>query len=230
MPVSGTNLSNAFQGASTGATIGSVIPGIGTIAGAGIGGLISLIGGLFSASDTPQEQAMAQAMDILKDYMPELKKEAYSKDEIAKIVNELKMMYRSSADVAAGKIGSAIGESGAARGGGWADYYTQSLAPVIAQGEQGAASAEQFGVETYSNINNATKQRVLQGLQLMTQNAMGQPSMTSGQKGVAGFLQSLNLLSTAGGNIAGMYKNLKTQYPTIGQNGAITYGGGDNHG
>jgi hypothetical protein len=199
------------SGALSGASIGTAIaPGIGTAVGAGAG---ALIGALFSMGDSPSEEAYQQIFDMLKDYMPELKREAYTKNEIQTIVNSMKQMYRNAADVAAGKIGAAIGESGAAKGGGFADYYAQALAPVIAQGEAGAASAEQFGVEAYSTIKSQTNQNVIGGMNAMTNAAAGLPSMTSGQKGTAGFLQTLNLLSTAGGNYAQMYKNLNTKYP-----------------
>ena len=205
---------DALSGASTGAAVGSVIPGVGTAIGAGVGGLLSVIGGLFASGDSPSEEAYQQIFDMLKDYMPELKQQAYSKSEIQTIVNNLRQTYRGAADVAAGKIGSAIGESGVAKGGGFADYYTQALAPVIAQGEAGAAAADQFGVQAYSTIKDQTSQRVLQAMGLMSNTAGGLPSMTPGQKGTAGFLQTLNLLSTAGGNFASMYKNLNTKYPT----------------
>lgn len=219
----GTNIgSDALSGAATGATVGSIVPGVGTAIGAGVGGLISLLGGIFASSSTPQEEAYKQAMDAIKQYMPELKQEAFTKDEISKLVQDLRLMFTGASDVAAGKIGSAIGESGVAKGGGFADYYTQALAPVIAQGQQMAGQATEWGVNTYSDINNATKQRVLQGLQLMTGAAAGQPSMTPGQKGVSGFLQSLNLLSTGAGNFANLYKTLNMKYPsTVNTNGTI---------
>lgn len=208
-------LISTASGAATGNPLGLAL-GVG-------GGLVSLLGGLFASGDSPQEEAYTEIFNMLKEYMPELKKEAYSKSEIKSIVNSMQQMYRGAADVAAGKIGSAIGESGVAKGQGFADYYTQSLAPVIAQGEYGAAGAEQFGVEAYSNINNQTKNRVLQALGLMTSGAAGLSSMTDAQKGISGFLQTGNLLATAGGNIADMYKNLNTRQPRVDQNGNIIY-------
>lgn len=186
-------------------------------------GLISALGGLLSSGDSPQEEAYAKVFEMLKQYMPELKQEAYSKDEINTIVESLKQMYRGASDVAAGKIGSAIGESGVAKGGGFADYYTQALAPTIAQGEQGAANATEWGVNTYSDINNQTKNRVLQALNSMTGTAAGLPSMTGTQKGISGFLQSLNLFSSGAGNFANLYKSLNTKYPITDANGKITY-------
>lgn len=201
-------IGSTLGGASTGAGIGTAIaPGIGSAIGAGVGGLLGLMQGVFT-EESPSEEAYNQIFEMLKDYMPELKQEAYSKDEIQGIVNNLMRTYRGAADVSAGKIGSVIGESGVAKGGGFADYYMQSLAPVIAQGEAGAANAQQFGVNAYSAIKDQTSQRVLQAMGLMSNNAQGMNTLSSGQQGIMGTLQMLNLLSSAGGNFASMYKDL----------------------
>lgn len=205
MPVDTTNL---LSGASTGATIGSAIPGIGTAVGAGVGALISLLGGLIGSKKSPQEKAIEELFASLKDYLPELGKEAYSKSEIQNIVNNMKAMLMASGDIAASRLGSVIGESDIAKGGGWADYYMSAIAPVIAQGITQAAEAEKFGVGAYADIQDAAKRRSLAGYQTLLGAGQYLPSMTSGQRGLVSGLQTLNLLSTAFGNIASAYSNL----------------------
>ncbi len=189
----------------------------------GIAGLISTLGGIFASGDSLQEESYQKIFKMIQDYLPELKKQSYSKAEIETIVKSMQTMYRGAGNLAATKVGQAIGESGVTPGQGFAEYYTSSVAPIMAEGQQQAAGAEQWGVGAYNDIYNSAKDRTLQGLNLMTGAAAGMPNMSSGQKGIAGFLQTLNLLATGGGNFANMYKNFNMKYPTTDQNGNIIY-------
>ena len=175
----------------------------------GIGaGLLSTLGGLLSTGKSPQEKAMEEMFAMIKQYIPEMSKTPYSKEEINSLVKQMQQMYRGGANVAAGQIGSAIGESGMPKGQGWSEYYTQALAPVIAEGENKSAGAMGWGAETYGGMFDQAKGRVSSMLGTATQAGSMLPQMTGGQKGLAGFLQTLNLLASGGGNFANMYKNL----------------------
>lgn len=196
-------------------SLGSIIPGV--------GGVISLLGGLFSSSKSPQEQAYENVLSMIK--QGKLGQEAYTKGEIESIVNDLQTMYRGAASLSAARVGQAIGESDVAGGQGYADYYLSNIAPILAQGEAGAAEAEKFGVQAYSSIHGQAQNEIASALGLATQASAGLSNMTGTQKGIAGFLQTLNLLSQAGGNIANLYTGLNKQYPTGVRNGQISYGG-----
>ena len=187
-------------------------------------GLLSALGGLLSSGSSPQEEAMKQVYDMLKSYLPEMSKTPYSKGEIQSIVKQMQQMYRGASNVAAGQIGSAIGETGMPKGQGWGEYYTQALAPIIAEGQNRSANAEMMGVEAYSDMFNQAKSRTGNLLGTITQASSMLPQMTGGQKGMAGFLQTLNLLATGGGNFAEMWKNLN--YKPLGAGGGTGGGGG----
>ena len=184
-------------------------------------GLVSLLGGLLSSGKSPQEQSYEQIMKMIKE--SGMSETPYSKQEIEALVKDMQTMYRGAGSLAATKVGSAIGESDAAGGQGWADYYMSNIAPILAQGEMGAAEAGKFGVSAYSNMFDSAKNRTLQSLGLMTQASAGLPSMTGMQKGTAGFLQTLNLLAGAGGNIASAYANFNRKYPTTDAQGNVAW-------
>lgn len=181
--------------------------------------------GALSSGGNDSEKAYQEIMKLIKD--AGLGQTPFSKEEIQTLVKDMQTMYRGAGSLAATRVGSAIGEADVAGGQGWADYYMSNISPILAQGEMGAAEAGKFGVSAYSDMFNQAKGRVAQSLGLMTQAAGGLPTMSGTQKGVAGFLQSLNLLSTAGGNFANMYSNLNKKYPTsVDQStGQIIYGG-----
>ena len=170
--------------------------------------LSGLASGIFGSGQSEQEKAMAEAFEMIKGQLPNAGKMAFTKEEINAFVKTMQGIYRGGANVAAGQIGSAIGESGVAKGGGFADYYTQSLAPVIAEGENKAAGAIGWGEQAYSNNYNQAQSRVTQLLGMLTQAASGQASMTGAQKGIASGLQGANLFATGYGNLAKTYKDL----------------------
>ena len=176
--------------------------------------LLSTLGGIFGSKKSPQEQSMEEMMGLLKQYLPNMEKMAFSKEEISTLVKSMQSMYRGGANVAAGNIGAAIGESGATPGQGFAEMYTQALAPVIAEGENKAAGAEAWGEQAYSNEFNQAKGRVSNMLGTMSQVASMQPSMTADQKGISGFLKTLQLLSTGTGNLANAWKDFNYKPPT----------------
>ena len=206
---------NLAASMASGAAAGSAFPGIGT----GIGALASLLGGLIASGDSPNEEAMKEVMDMIKQQLPNASKLAFTKDEINSLVKTMQSIYRGGANVAAGQIGSAIGESGMTPGQGFAEYYTQSLAPVIAEGENKAAGAVGWGEQAYSDNYNAAQDRISRLLGLLTQAASGQGSMTGWQKGISGFLQTGNLLATGYGNLAKGWRDWNYKPPTGNSNG-----------
>lgn len=199
------NLLSAASSTASGAATGSmVLPGIGT----GVGALVGLLSGIFGSQESSQEEASQKAYEMIQKYLPELSKQSYTKDEINAIVKQMQIAYRGAGSISAGQVGAAIGESGVAKGGGYADYYTQAVAPILAEGQMKAADAEQFGVAAYNDSYNSAKNRLANALGMLTQSAQGLSTMTGGQKGIIGGLQGLNLGATAFGNLAKGYKDL----------------------
>lgn len=186
-------------GSSGGGLMDMLLPGAGI--------LTSVLGGIFGSGASPQEEAMQKVFEMIQQYMPGMKEQSYSKEEINTIVKQMQTMYRGAGSLAATQVGKSIGESGAAGGQGFAEYYTSNVAPILAEGQMKAADAEQFGVSAYNDIFNSSKNRVAQMLQLLTGAASGQSSMTGAQKGIATGLQTGNLLATGYGNLAKGYRD-----------------------
>jgi hypothetical protein len=182
-----------------------------------LGSLFSGLGaGIFGSQESAQEKSMKEAFDMIKKQLPNASKMAFSKEEINTLVKTMQSIYRGGANVAAGQIGSAIGESGATPGQGFAEYYTQSLAPVIAEGENKAAGAVGWGEQAYSDNYNQAQSRVNQLLQLLTGAASGQASQTGTQKGIASGLQGMNLFATGYGNLMKGWKDYNNKTPGVG--------------
>jgi len=170
-------------------------------AGAGI------LGGIFSGGESPQEKEAKKVQRLIKSYLPQAGQTAFSKAEINALIKTMQSIYGGAANVAAGQIGSAIGESGITGGQGFAEYYTQALAPVIAQGQEESAKAQLQGNQLYEEDFNNAKQRVAQLLSLLAGNTQSFANQTGTQKVVSGFLSGANLGATALGNIATAYKD-----------------------
>lgn len=177
-----------------------------------IGGGVTGLASLFGNDDARNEGIQAIMDNLMGD--ASLSETAFSKSELLqKILPIIQQTYRGGANVAAGQIGAALGESGMNQGQNFAEYYTQALAPVIAQGENLAGNANQQMVEFYGNLDNAAKQRKLSSYGLQMQGAMGMTQEPSPiEKFMASFLQGANLGATAAGNI-GMadYYNTKNK-------------------
>jgi hypothetical protein len=183
-------------------------------------GAISLGGGALvgalSAQESPQQKAYQSILDYLQKNRDFFAETPYSKDEIAGVTQRLQQMAGGAADVAAGKIGAAIGEADIAGGQPFGEYYTQALAPVIAEGEQNKIGIEQSMMNFLASLDANAKQRLLQSLGLEAQVASGLDEMSSGQKFTAGLLQGTNLFATGFGNIADAYAKTQTKPITVG--------------
>lgn len=181
------------------------------------GGLIS---GLAALGDSPKEKAMKESLGKLESNFDWLKEVPFSKEEImGELLPMVQQLYKGSADIAAGRIGSAIGESGVAGGQGMADYYMQNLAPVIARGqEQAAGAVGQFG-QWYSTLDENSKSRFLQAIQLEMTGNQGLSDMTGFQKFIAGGLKGASIGAGMGADIAqaGMINNQASFLDTLGK-------------
>jgi hypothetical protein len=114
-----------------------------------------------------REKALGQTYDTLQGSMGDLQTPAFGKDEINSIVGDVGDTYAGASNIAAGQIGATIPETvSTGRGQGFNEYYTQALAPVIAQGQRDKASTKQWGTNLFGNLDNAAKQRLLASLGL----------------------------------------------------------------
>ena len=166
-----------------------------------IGGAI--LGGLGTLGTSPQEEAAEQALGRLQGGYDWLKEVPFSKDEImGELLPIVQRMYQGAADVAAGRLGAAVGEADIAGGQPAMEYYLQTLAPVIAQGQQLSAGAvSEFG-KWYSNLDAQAKNRFLQAVNLEMTGAGQLPGMNAFQEFGIGALRGADIGSTVGGNIA----------------------------
>ncbi len=164
--------------------------------------LSSILGGAFSGGDSPQEKASKEVLGKLEDNEDWLKGSPFTKEEIMNaLLPAVQKIYRGAADVAAGKIGATVGETDVAGGQGFMEYYTQALAPVIAEGENKAGAAvSEFG-KWYSELDAEKKNRFLQTMNLELQAVGGLPTMTNMQKIFTGAMKGANIGTTAMGNI-----------------------------
>lgn len=189
-----------------GGFVGS-IPGLGAV-----GGILSVLSGIFGSKNSPQDEATKAILARLEREMGYLKAPSYSKDEVEGKVSGMQDTVRGAANVAATATGTALSESlgasGTPQGQPKGEIYTAALAPVIAQGERDAASVEQWGMQFWASLDDAAKQRLLAGLGVEANLVNQLPNMTSDQKGIATFLQTLNLLTTGFGNVAQGYTDI----------------------
>lgn len=183
---------------------------------AAIAGGTGLLSGLFSSGDSPKDEAMKEALKLVKEKLPYLSQSAYSKGDISTLVNVLSQIYRGGADVAAGKLGANLAEqfgaTGTPAGQPQASMYVSELAPTIARGEELSGQATQWGAELFANMDAQTKSRVLGALQLISQLSAGRADMTPLQKGVAGFLQGANIAATGMGNVSKAWADMNKEY------------------
>ncbi len=174
--------------------------------------LLSGLGGIFGESD--KEKYLKDALDRIyanEDYVKSL---PFTKDELFnQIFPLIKQLNIGASDVAAGRLGSAIGESSANVGGGqnFSDLYVQTLAPVIAEGQQLSAKALQDLVGLYASMDDASKRRLISLLGLTMQGSEALPSLTDFQAFITNSLQGFDIGSKILGNIdlADYFRNKK---------------------
>jgi len=162
----------------------------------------TLLGGLGASGQSPQEKNAENINNTLQDNEDYFKSLPFSKEEIMNsLLPQVQKIYRSSADVVAGRLGQNVGESGVAGGQGLSSYYLSTLAPVIAQGENLAAGAVSDFGKWYSQLDAQAKNRFMQAISLEIQNNGSLPDMNTLQRTISGALSGLNLGATAGGNV-----------------------------
>lgn len=163
----------------------------------------TLLSGALGGQSSPQEEASQKIFNKLEDAEDYLKSTPFSKEEIMQqLLPTVQKLYRGAADVAAGRIGAATSETGSAGGQAFKEFYTQALAPVIAQGEQAAAgSVSDFG-KWFSALDESAKNRYLSAIQLELGAAQELPDMSQMQRTFTGALSGLNIGSNIGANIA----------------------------
>lgn len=172
-------------------TVGLIVQGVG-----------GLLGGLFAGGESPQEKAYARIQQTLEESEDYFKSTPFTKEEImGELLPQVQQIFRGSADVLAGKIGARTGESGMAGGQSAMDYYIQSVAPVIAQGENLAAGAVGQFANFWATLDNQAKNRFLESVKTQLAAAAGAPTETAGQRAALGFLSGADIASTAFGNI-----------------------------
>lgn len=172
--------------------------------------------GLSSLGESDKEVALKDTLNKMYENEDYMKSMPFTKDELFNsIFPMIKQLNVGAADVAAGRIGSALGEGQANIGGGqnFVDYYTQALAPVLSQGQFATAEAMQNLVQLYGQMDNQAKTRMLQLLGYELQGAGELPTMTDVQSFMTSFLQGGDIGATIMGNL-GMADYLKNKkYP-----------------
>jgi hypothetical protein len=181
-------------------TLGGVFGGLGTGGwGAIAGGLVT---GLSALGKDPKQEKFEKIFDKLEDSEEYLKSTPFTKDEImGQLLPQAQKIYRGAADILGGKAGAAVGESGVAKGQSFGEYYTQALAPIIAQGEQQAGDAiSRFG-QWYSGLDAQAKNRFLDAVRLQMGAAAGTDDMTDLQKFITGGIPGASFGANIGGEI-----------------------------
>lgn len=178
----------------------------------GIGGIASALIGLIGAQDSPQDEATKYIMEQLKAYLPTAGKTSYSKGEVGGLVDSFKQSIDTSTDIAktgiATSLAEGMGAAGVPQGQPQGSMYVSELAPLEAGAVKEKAGVDKWGAEFWASLDEAAKNRVLSALGAGGGIASNMSGMTGGQKGLATFLQAINLLSTGGGNIAKMFKDI----------------------
>ena len=165
-----------------------------------------LLTSLFSGNG-PQTEAVEGFRKWLTDNKEAINNPAYTKEELNNITAKIQQQLQGASDIVAGRLGSAIGESGIAEGQPLAEYYTQQLAPVIAEGQMKSADIEKWATQLFAQLDENSKQRLLQlaGLDLNSVSML--PQMNNAQRSIVTGLQGMNLGSNIMGNLAQAYKN-----------------------
>ena len=140
MPIGASNARGIAEDALTGAATGSMFGPVG----AGVGGILSVLSGIFGAQASPHDTGTQELLAKLEREMQGLKAPSFTQGQVEGKVGEMKQTVRGAANVAATATGTALSESlgasGTPQGQPKGDIYTAALAPTIAQGERDAAS------------------------------------------------------------------------------------------
>ena len=173
-------------------TIGLIVQGVG-----------GLLGGILATDESPQEKAFGRIQQTLEESEDYFKSTPFSKDEImGELLPQVQQIFRGSADVLAGKVGARTGEAGIAGGQSAMDYYIQSVAPVIAQGENLAGGAVGQFANFWATLDTSAKNRFLESVKTQLSAAAGMPTETAAQRAAIGFMSGADIAGTAFGNIS----------------------------
>lgn len=184
-------------------------------------GLVSLgsalLSGLAGLGGNPSQEALQKILDDIfanQDWVKEL---PFSKEELFnELLPVVQKFYTGAADIAAGRIGSAVGEGGSEMGGGQAfgEYYTQALAPVIAEGQNKAGDAMQNFINMFGQMDNAAKSRYLQSIGLSANMATNLKQTSGWQDFFINFLKGGDIGSQIYGNLSFADYLKNKEFPT----------------
>ncbi len=177
----------------------------------------AIVGGFGGAGKGEKAEALDKILADLQSNKDYLTSTPFSKDEImSQLLPMVQKTFRGAADVAAGRIGSSIGEAGSAGGQAFGEFFTQSLAPIIAQGENLAAGATSDFAKFFAQLDSDAKNRLLQSIGLEINATQGLPNTSEFERVISGALGGLDL----GANALGSFKTasaLQTQVDNIGK-------------
>ena len=187
---------------------GSMIPGI--------GGIVSILGGLFGAGDSPQDEATKMAMEKITAALPWLQSTPYSKGEVSNLVSDYKGNIDTATNIAEGSIGATLAEgmgaAGVPKGQPQGSMYVSEIAPLEAGAVREKAGMDKWGAEFFAGMDAQTKQNYINSLNVLMGGATSQPAMTSTQKGIATGLNIFDIFGKGAGNLANMYAAINKQY------------------
>lgn len=154
-----------------------------------VSGATGLVNAILSGGKGDQQQAIEKYLNMLENEKDNLGGLAMSRGEVMNLVSDIQELYRGGADVAAGRVGSAIGESGVAGGQGFADLHLQSTAPIIAEGEFKSADAEKWGAQFFAQLDESRKRNLTNFYSLLLNGSSQLPGTNTAQRTALGFLQ-----------------------------------------
>lgn len=168
-----------------------------------VSGIAGLISGFLGGGQSPQEEEVRKILDQLYEQVDWIKQLPFSKEELMNgVLPQVQKTFRGGANVAAGQIGSTIPEvSGAPAGQSFMEYYTQALAPTIAQGENLAGKAQMDITQMYINEKQTAGNQISDIYRIMLGAASGLPAQSGAQRFFTNFAQGMNLGAAAYGNI-----------------------------
>lgn len=192
-------MADLVGGAVGGASAGSAFGPVGAFAGAILGGIL---GGVAGSQKSPQEEAAEGILADLEGLDELFKTLPFTKEEVMQeLLPQAQGIYRGAADIVAGKIGAQTGEAGIAKGQGAKDFYLQSIAPVIAQGEQLAGGAIGEYANFFAQMSENQKGQLLNFYKTKLAASQGLPDMTTFQRTITGAFSGMQVGSNIQGDI-----------------------------
>jgi len=182
--------------------------------------LMSLAGGGLSSlftGDSPQEKALMGVGKDIDANMGWLKSTPYSKGEINTISTQMGQQLTGAADVAAGRLGSAIGEADIPGGQPYGEYYMQALAPTIASGQAGAVDIKKQMMQFFAGMDEETKKNFLSAMGIKAGVGTNLPGTTNVQEGYLSSIGGTDMFAKIFGSLAKAYRDFN--YQPIGQGG-----------